>query len=105
MLPGVLVVRNEVLENNKAAVDAFLAEYKASTEYANANITETAKLVEKNGIVPATIAKIAIPECNISYIDGQEMKAKISGYLKVLFDQNAASVGGKLPDDNFYYQK
>ena len=105
VVTGVLIVRNEVLKNNKAKVDAFLAEYKKSTEYANTNIADTAKLVEKNNIATATVAEIAIPKCNINYIDGAEMKTKISGYLKVLFDQNAASVGGKLPDDNFYYNK
>lgn len=31
------------------------------------------------------------------------MKAALSGYLEVLFDQDPASVGGALPGDDFYY--
>ena len=31
------------------------------------------------------------------------MKAKLSGYLKVMFDANPKSVGGSLPGDDFYY--
>ena len=31
------------------------------------------------------------------------MKEALSGYLKVLFEQNPNSVGGKLPGDDFYY--
>ena len=31
------------------------------------------------------------------------MKEKLSGYLSVLNDQNAKSIGGKLPADDFYY--
>ena len=31
------------------------------------------------------------------------MKAKIESYLTVLYGQNPASVGGKLPADDFYY--
>jgi NitT/TauT family transport system substrate-binding protein len=31
------------------------------------------------------------------------MKEKLSGYLQVLFDANPKSVGGKLPEDDFYY--
>jgi NitT/TauT family transport system substrate-binding protein len=31
------------------------------------------------------------------------MKGMVSGYLNVLFQQDASSVGGKLPDDGFYF--
>ena len=31
------------------------------------------------------------------------MKDKLSGYLNVLFDADAKSVGGKLPGEDFYY--
>ena len=31
------------------------------------------------------------------------MKTKLSGYLKVLFDADKTAVGGKLPEDSFYY--
>ena len=54
-------------------------------------------------IVTAEVAEKALPYCNITYIAGTEMQQKLSGYLNVLFEQDAASVGGKLPDDAFYY--
>ena len=31
------------------------------------------------------------------------MQEKLSGYLQVLFDANPASVGGALPEADFYY--
>jgi len=31
------------------------------------------------------------------------MKEKLSGYLSVLNEQNPKSVGGSLPEDDFYY--
>ena len=49
------------------------------------------------------MAEKAIPYCNITYIDGARMKTGLTGYLNVLFDMNPASVGGKLPGDDFYY--
>lgn len=104
-LTGVMVARREFLEQNAAAVGEFLKEYKASTEWVNANVDEAAALVEKAGIVKAAIAKKAIPFCNITYIDGGEMQAALSGYLKVLYDMNPKAVGGKLPDEAFYYKK
>ena len=43
--------------------------------------------------------------CNIVLIDGEEMQNKLGGYLGELFNQNPASVGGKLPEADFYYVK
>ena len=56
-------------------------------------------------IVTAEVAERAIPACNIVYIDGSEMREKLSGYLNVLFEQNPQSVGGQLPGDDFYYSR
>ncbi len=104
-LTGVMVARREFLEENEEAVGEFLKEYKASTEWVNANVDEAAALVEKVGIVKAPIAKKAIPFCNITYIDGGKMQTALSGYLKVLYDMNPKAVGGKLPNEEFYYKK
>ncbi len=106
MVTGVVVARTDFVKQNKAAVDAFLKEYKASIEYVNANVAEAATLIEQTGIVEkAAIAQKALPACNIKYLDGADMKKAVGGYLNVLFENNPSSVGGKLPDDNFYYAK
>lgn len=106
MVTGVLLVRKEFAEANKAAFDEFLGEYQASTAFTNDNIAEAAALIEGYGIVPkAAIAEAAIPACNIVYIDGDEMQTKVGGYLEVLFAANAQSVGGAIPNEDFYYKK
>jgi NitT/TauT family transport system substrate-binding protein len=105
LITGVLVVRKDFAEKYPDQIAAFLDEYKQSAEYVNSNVTEAAKLVEKYGIVKAAVAEKAIPYCNIYFMDGIEMKTSMQGYLKVLFEQNPNSIGGKLPGDDFYYQK
>lgn len=100
---GSLVVRKEFAEKNKEAFDAFLKEYKASAEYANSNVKDTAALSEKYDIMPAAVAEKAIPNCNIVYVDGADLKTKTPDFLKVLFDANPKSIGGKLPGEDFYY--
>lgn len=102
---GCLIVRKDFAEKNKAAFDSFLSEYKASAEYTNTQGKDAAALSEKYGIMPAAVAQKAIPNCNIVYIDGAEMKAKIPDFLNILFKANPKSVGGKLPGDDFYYTK
>ena len=104
LVTGVTIVRNEFLAENKDAVDTFLKEHKASADFAVSNVEEAAKLVAAQGIIEkAPVAQKALPYCNITCITGDDMKAALSGYLKVLFDQEPASVGGKLPADDFYY--
>ena len=49
------------------------------------------------------VAKKALPQCNITFLSGSDMKDKLSSYLSVLFEQNPQAVGGKLPADDFYY--
>lgn len=103
LVTGVVIARSEFAEQYPAAVDSFLEEYRASVDYVSANAAEAAQLIGKFGIVPAAVAEKALPECNIVFISGAEMKEKLSGYLGVLFDSAAASVGGALPGDDFYY--
>lgn len=104
LVTGVVVVRREFAEQNPDALREFLEDYKASTEFVNADTDAAAALVAQYEIVPREeIAKKALPACNITFLSGAPMKEKISGYLQVLFDQNPQSVGGALPDDAFYY--
>ena len=103
---GCIVVQKKFAEEHKDALNRFLKAYSESVEYVNTNLDEASQLVEKHGILPkAAVAKKAIPNCNITYIDGAAMKTSLSGFLKVLFDANPASIGGAMPDDAFYYAK
>jgi NitT/TauT family transport system substrate-binding protein len=102
---GCLVVRSEFAEKNKTALDSFLNEYKSSAEFANGNVAKAAELSGKYSVMDQKVALKAIPNCSIVYLDGEEMKAKTSGFLKILAAADPKSVGGKLPDDAFYYQK
>jgi NitT/TauT family transport system substrate-binding protein len=103
LLTGVLVVRSDFADERPDQIAKFLGEYKASTEYVNANTAEASVLIEEFDIVKAAVAEKALPYCNITFIDGPDMKAAMQGYLEVLYDRNPQSVGGSLPGDDFYY--
>ena len=102
IVTGVVVVNKEFAEKYPDAVKVFIDEFKASADAANSDIEGTAALLEGYDIFKAAIAKKAIPFCNIVNYTGDDMKNNVEAYLKVLFDQNPASVGGKLPADDFY---
>ena len=104
MVTGVTIVRKEFLAEHEDAVTTFLAEHKASVLFAGSNTEQAAALVVKAGIIEKEpVAAKAIPKCNIVYIDGAEMKQSLAGYLEVLSEQNAETIGQKLPADDFYY--
>lgn len=101
---GCVIVRNDFLAKNEGVVKTFLKEYEASIKKATEDIETTASLCETYGIIPkAALAKKAIPSCGLTFITGSEMKTGLSGYLTVMFNENAKSIGGALPKDDFYY--
>lgn len=102
---GCVIVRKDFAEEQKEALDAFLDEYKASVDAVVADPAAAAVLSEKYDIIKAAVAEKAIPECNVVFIEGDEMERIAGGCLQVLFDANPKSVGGSLPDEAFYYKR
>ena len=104
MITGVAVARRELVEERPELLEKFLIEYARSVEWINENTAEAAELVAANGIIESpAVAEKALPHCNIVCLTGEEMREKLSGYLSVLAEANPESVGGRLPEDGFYY--
>lgn len=104
LVTGVTVVRNEFLQEHENAVATFMEEHQASAQSMNSDVENGAKLAAASEIIAKEpIALKAIPKCNITYIDGADMKQALSVYLEVLYEQNPESIGGALPGDDFYY--
>ncbi len=104
MVTGVMVARSEFIAQNPEAFEEFMVDYENSVRWVNENTAEAAELVAGYGIVAkAPLAQKALPACNITFVNGSEMKTMLSGYLQVLFEQDAKAVGGQMPDDGFYY--
>ena len=101
---GCIVAKKEFVEQNQAAIDAFLTEYKASVEYTATNLDDTATLCETYGIIPkAAVAKQAIPRCSITCVTGADMQKIATENLNVLLAANPKAIGGALPADDFWY--
>lgn len=101
---GCLVISKDFADSNPEFVSEFLKQYEASVTFVSKNPTDAAKMVADAGIISdAAVVSKAIPYCNIVYKNAQDAKSEINGFLKVLYDFDPASVGGKMPDDGFYY--
>ena len=104
LVTGVLVVRKDAVENDPEAFASFMEGYAASVEAANSDLEGTAALCEQYGVVAkAALAQKALPQCNIVFETGDEMKADLETYFNVLYAADPTSVGGTLPADDFYY--
>jgi len=99
-----VIVRSEFLENNREAVEKFLSEFRASVQWVNENPAAAAQICERLSIAKSAVAEKAIPSCSIVCLEGEKMKSDVRKCLEVIYSCNSASIGGKIPEDDFYYE-
>lgn len=103
---GCVVARKEFITANPGAVKAFMEDYGESIRYMSDpdNLEAAAALAEKHGIVPsAAVAREALPDANLCFVTGNDMISGIQGYYEVLYAADPSSIGGSIPDGEFYY--
>ena len=99
-----VIARREVIENYPDVIRTFLQEYAESIRFTQQNVDEAAELAVAHDIIPAApVARAAIPRSNIVFITGEQMQRYIEGVLRVFYNQSPESVGGQMPDADFYF--
>lgn len=99
---GCIVTTKDFIDENKASLDSFLAEYKASIEFvSNKENLDTAAnyIAEAKIMAAAPAAKKALANLGgaIAYIDGADMKTTLNTFYQ--------AIGMPAPKDEFYYAK
>ena len=103
---GCVVARTEFIQENPMLIDALLDLYGDSITFMSDEhgVAGAAALVGELGITAnEQIAQKAIPQCNLTFLTGADMKATLEEYYQVLFQADPASIGGSMPYDAFYY--
>ena len=101
----VLVVTKDFAEKNPEALKAFIAEYEKSFKKTLQNPKEAGELCEKFGLgLAAPIIAKSVPKANYVFMtsDNPKVKEKVEELLKIFLAFDSTSIGGKLPDENFY---
>lgn len=103
LVAGVTIARRAFAGEHPGVIDEFLAAHAQSASAVTADPAAWAQDVVDAGIVddPA-IAEAAIPGCGVVCLTGTDLESALSGYLAVLASADPASVGGALPDSDFY---
>lgn len=103
---GVMVVQADLANNHKEFLDKFVENYKASIGWVNANPIKAgeinSKFSKKN---QGKMIASSIKRSNLMFKSAKDSKEELEEYFKVLLEFNPKLVGGKLPDDKFYYEK
>lgn len=101
---GVTVVRTEFVEAHPAAVAQFVLDHQQSVAAAEEDPAQAGQLIEENGIVNASVAQQVIENFNpMVAVSGEQMQTWVAGYLEMLYEVAPDAVGGRLPDEGFYY--
>ncbi|AKL96385.1 ABC-type nitrate/sulfonate/bicarbonate transport system, periplasmic component [Clostridium aceticum] len=101
-----LIIKKDIIEKYPELVEAFVKEFEDSINWANDYPTEAGIYSEElqTGLNPQVVEK-GMERSNIKFVNVTEAKSAIETYLKILHDYSPDIVGGKLPDDDFYFKK
>lgn len=98
------LVVNERVYSDLGFLKAFIAKLGSVKAYLDANVDTIQSTLSAGGsAVTAKYSLALIENCNLGGKKAYEIRSAIEAYLNVLKDFNAATIGGKLPDDGFYY--
>ncbi|PKP38862.1 MAG: hypothetical protein CVT98_04485 [Bacteroidetes bacterium HGW-Bacteroidetes-15] len=99
-----LLVKGSIIKCNPLVVEQLLVGYQKSSEWVNLNPDSAANLIVKYNILPNfEVAFNAIPRSNLNFVRANAVQFQIEEYLRVFFEMNPDIVGGKIPDESFYF--
>ncbi|WED23923.1 ABC transporter substrate-binding protein [Vibrio sp. JC009] len=103
--PNAGVVALPPVMQNPETIDAFAKAYEQAVKWTVANPGEAAKLAAKHvpGVNAAAFQE-SLKYTNFTAIRSATAKDEMENMFKAFISLNPKSVGGKLPDDGFYYQ-
>lgn len=103
---SVMVVRASFAKENPKLLKAFLSEYDKAVNWTIKNPAASGALSEKHSLgLAATVVENAIPVSNYTYVPASSAKKSLEDLLNLFLEGDKTSIGGKLPDDSFYYKK
>lgn len=99
-----IIVNSGFLAENKEVISIFNEEFKKALTWTLDNPAEAGVLAEKYLNADAKLIEKAMPGFNFIYKASINAKKDIEEYCNVLSSFKPESIGGKVPDENFYYK-
>ncbi len=100
---SLFVARNDLIQSSPGKIAILLDSYRASIQKALNDPEATGKIAEKLDLgVSAQVAALSIPISNFVFVDAQKAHASIEALLEVFLRFDPVSIGGVLPNQEFY---
>jgi NitT/TauT family transport system substrate-binding protein len=99
-----IVVSRKLIKEQPQGVKRFLNDLRRSIDWLNKNPEQGGALAEKYVQIAAPAVQKGLPRCNLAYQPVRKVQAAVRQFLLRLSEIAPAAIGGKLPDDGFYYQ-
>lgn len=101
-----VIVKKDLIGNDKKFVDAFLKKVEESCNFANENKEELANYCEEIGVsANKAIIPKAVDKANIKYVGIKDSYKEYEGYFNKLKDFDPKTIGGKVPDEGVFMEK
>lgn len=101
-----IIVKEELITNDNEFINEFINKVDKAIEWVNENNKEAAEYSVENGSqVDVAIIEKSIKNSNIIFSKAEDSKKDYLEYFKVLESENPKSIGEKIPDENFFYER
>lgn len=101
-----IIVKDDLINNHKEFVDKLLLEVDNAIKWVNDNNDKAAEYAVENGsTVDENIIAKSIKNSNLKYVSAKDSKDEYKKYYEILMEGNAKSIGEKMPDEQFFYEK
>ncbi len=100
-----LVISTDLIQNHPDAAHELMRLVRESIEWTKTHHQEASRIIEEFGILSAAMALPAIPNSGLTFLEMDQAKRSVEEFLQVLYSFDPSSVGGALPDEQFYWYR
>jgi NitT/TauT family transport system substrate-binding protein len=98
-----VVVRKQFAMEHPELIKDFLRNLEQSIGWVRKNPSQSGALAEKYVQLPAVAVQKGLKRCNLKYSPAYPVRSQVQSFLGKLSSVAPQAVGGKLPDEGFYY--
>ena len=99
-----LAANSAFLFKHKEFAQSFLEEFEKAVGWMNDTPEDAGNLAEKYLNADGVLIEKAMPDFNFKYVSSEAAKKDVEKYYDILFAYRPESIGGKIPDEGFYYK-
>jgi len=101
-----VMISDDFINEYPIATEAFVEMVDKSADWINDNPEEAGTAAEALDIkLKKKIVEKAVERSNIRFESAEDAKPAIETYFEILMSASKKLIGGKMPDEDFYYQK